>query len=84
MYYYYLLDMYYYKLDMEHLKSFYESQEKLDFIENPHLIFEYYSNIEVCACSEKPNYGALLSLSYMGFDISSLIGNQDFLRRFAR
>lgn len=45
-YYYYLLDTYYYKLDMSKLKSFYESQEKLDFSKTPELIFEYYPNLE--------------------------------------
>ena len=43
----FMLDMYYYQVDMERLRSFYCSQEKLDYIHEPELIFEYYSNLEM-------------------------------------
>ena len=84
LYYYYLLDMYYYKKDMEHLKSFYTSQMECDYDTNPFRIFEYYPNIEVLCCKDKPSYYELeavrFAVSPFGYSLGQLIGNKDFFR----
>ena len=84
-YYYYLLDMYYYLVDMENLRSFYRSQELLDFRKEPERIFEYYSNLEtVCLDSDiiKKSPFYKMSLDFMlyplGYDYRLLLGNKSF------
>lgn len=44
--YYFLLDTYYYEVAMENLRTFYRSQESIDFVSDPERVFEYYYNIE--------------------------------------
>lgn len=78
MYYYYLLDMYYYKVEMEHLKRFYESQEKEDFAINVFKIFEYYPNIEQYFLTEPYNLRPVLFLQDFGLDVYALIDNKSF------
>lgn len=84
MYYYYLLDMYYYKKDMLHLRSFYESQQECDFLNNRFKIFEYYPNIEFFCCKDKPSYYELeavrFAVSPFGYTLGGLIGNKAFFR----
>lgn len=83
-YYYYLLDTYYYKLDMSRLKSFYESQEKHDFVKTPELIFEYYSNLEQILLDENISYRWLYVLNFLfeslGLYISDYQSKSAFIR----
>lgn len=81
-YYYYLLDTYYYKLEMQHLRSFYESQEFCDFHSDPYLIFEYYPNIEQLCFDLDNDYKfvprCLYFLMDLGFHVPDLLGNSNF------
>lgn len=87
--YYYLLDTYYYLLDMQHLRSFYQSQQNCDFGQTPEKIFEYYPNIEVFCC-DKDNFNryrlkALISvLTPLGYNVDSLLFNEAFFSSIRR
>lgn len=80
--YYYLLDSYYYLLDMEHLRSFYQSQEQVDFKSEPYRIFEFYPNLEQLCCQDCINSSVKLALFYvltpLGYDYLKLLYNKDW------
>lgn len=83
-YYFYLLDMYYYLVDMETLRSFYKSQEMIDFSKDKDKIFEYYPCIEHL-CYEPylklhplMRFALSFCLDSLGFDYRQLIGNKEF------
>lgn len=65
----FMLDMYYYQVDMERLRSFYRSQEEINYLKDPEIIFEYYSNLEQILLTTDFNISDNLSVFFLFSDL---------------